>query len=80
MDMKFASILSVALLPQIIDLIAKKEGIDEVSAINEFYRSKTYKYLAEEETKMWHYSPLCIYSIWKEEKETGEVIFPEGQS
>ena len=45
--------------------------------MNEFYNSKTYEVLAREETKVWHYSPLTIYTMWKEEKETGEIIFPE---
>ena len=31
----------------------------------------------DEETKMWHFSPLTIFNIWKEEKETGKVVFPE---
>ena len=77
MDERFNSILSIALVPQTVDLIVKNEGIDDISAINEFYRSKTYEMLANEETKMWHFSPLTVYSMWKHEKETGEIVFPE---
>ena len=33
--------------------------------------------LSKEETKMWHYSPMTIYMMWKHEKETGKVVFPE---
>lgn len=78
MDEKFNTILSIVLIPQIIDIIVNKDQIDEISAINDFYQSKTYEYLSKEETKMWHYSPMTIYSVWKHEKETGEIIFPEG--
>ncbi|MBQ7377537.1 MAG: hypothetical protein IJW71_04365 [Clostridia bacterium] len=77
MDEKFNSILSVALIPKTVDLIVQNEKIDDISAINEFYQSKTYALLAEEETKMWHFSPLTVYSMWKHEKETGEIVFPE---
>ena len=77
MDEKFNSILSIAIIPQIIDLIVKNEKIDDISAINEFYYSKTYEMLSIEETKMWHFSPMNIYSMWKHEKNTGEIIFPE---
>lgn len=77
MDEKFNSILSIALIPQTIDLIVKNEGLDDISAMTEFYHSKTYEMLGKEETKMWHFSPMTLYSMWKHEKETGEVIFPE---
>lgn len=77
MDEKFNSILSIALIPQTVDLIVKNEGLDDIAAMNEFYYSKTYEMLANEETKMWHFSPMTVYSMWKHEKETGEVVFPE---
>lgn len=77
MDEKFNSILSVTLIPQIINLIENEEHIDETSAINVFYKSKTYELLSKEETKIWHFSPQTIYMMWKSEKDTGEIIFPE---
>lgn len=78
MDERFNAILSVALMPQIINLIITKEHIDENTALNLFYESKTYEMLSNEETKMWHYSPLTLYHIWKKERETGELVYPEG--
>jgi hypothetical protein len=77
MDKKFDSILSIALIPQTVALIVEKDGIDDITAINEFYQSKVYDLLAKEETKMWHYSPMTVYMMWKHEKETGEIVFPE---
>ena len=77
MDEKFNSILSIALIPQIVDLIVEREGLDDISAMNEFYKSKVYELLSKEETKMWHYSPKTVYMMWKHEKKTGEIIFPE---
>ena len=77
MDEKFNSILSIAIIPKTVDLIVKNEGLDDISAMNEFYHSKTYEKLEKEETKMWHFSPMIVYSMWKHEKETGEILFPE---
>ena len=65
------------LIPQTVDLIVTNEGLNDISAMNEFYQSKTYEMLAKEETKMWHFSPMTVYSMWKHERETGEVVFPE---
>lgn len=76
-DEKFNALLSVAIIPQTVSLIAEKEKIDEMTALSEFYRSKTYVVLTTEKTKVWHYSPLTIYTMWKHEKETGELIYPE---
>ncbi len=77
MDEKFNAILSIVIIPQTVGLIAEKEGLDDISALNVFYHSRTYEFLAREETKMWHYSPLTLYSMWKHETETGEIVFPE---
>ncbi len=77
MDEKFNSVLSIALIPQTVALIVERDGLDDISAMNEFYQSEVYELLSKEETKMWHYSPLTVYMMYKHEKETGEVVFPE---
>ena len=77
MDEKFNAVLSIALIPQTVALIAEKHSLDDITAMNEFYQSKVYDILSEEGTKLWHYSPLTVYMMWKHEKETGEILFPE---
>ena len=77
MDQKFTTLLSVVIVPKVIELIIQKENLDEIYAITQFYESKTYEALAKEETKVWHFSPLTIFSMWKYEKETGILLFPE---
>lgn len=77
MDQKFTTLLSVVIVPKIIELIIQKENLDDISAITNFYESKTYEALVKEETKVWHFSPLTIFSMWKHEKETGMLLFPE---
>lgn len=76
-DKKFHALLSAILIPQIVDLIAEKESVDDITAVNVFYQSEIYALLEKEETKVWHYSPLTIYNIWKTEKETGKIELPE---
>lgn len=77
MDDWFNSILSIALIPQIVALIIEKNKLDELTAIKEFYQSKVYELLSNEKTKMWHYSPMTIYMMLKNEKEHDVIVFPE---
>ena len=76
-DAKFSTILRTAIVPQEVDMIVKEYKMDELDATTIFYNSETYRFLSDEKTKMWHFSPLTIFNIWKEEKTTGEVVFPE---
>ena len=66
-DVKFSTILRITIVPQVVDMIVKECGVNELDATNMFYRSQTYKYLSDEETKMWHFSPLTIFNIQKVE-------------
>ncbi len=74
---KFSALLSLAIVPQVVDIIVREEHLSDIEAINVFYQSETYALLEKEETKVWHYSPLAIYHIWKNERETGEIELPE---
>lgn len=40
-----------------------------VDALRLFYRSETYKRLADESTKYWHFGPVALYQEWMEEVE-----------
>lgn len=76
-DEQFCTILGIAIVPQVINLIVDGYSVDAIEASNLFYNSQTYKYLSDEETKVWHLSPLTLYDMWKGEKETGNITFPE---
>ena len=78
MNEQFNTLLSIAIIPEIINFIIEAEKISELDAISEFYNSETYELLSREESKVWHYSPMTIYVMWKGEKETGGIAFPEG--
>lgn len=73
---KIEMILSL-IIPPIIQLVMDKYGYDEITASKEFYESKVYSFLEEEDSGVWHYSPLTIFNMFDEEKESGSFTFPE---
>ncbi|MCM1321831.1 MAG: hypothetical protein NC041_09680 [Bacteroides sp.] len=73
---QFSALLAV-IIPQIIELIVKNSNISEVQAVSYFYKSKLYAELSEEKTKLWHYSPLTLYSLYQDELITGTYDYPE---
>ncbi len=73
---KFEAML-VLLVPQVIQLIVKNYPCDEVTASKEFYSSKVYSFLEQEDTKLWHLSALTLFNMFDEEKKTGTFTFPE---
>lgn len=74
---KFKAML-ILIVPQVTGLIAENYGLDEVTAAREFYDSKVYALLEQEETKLWHFSPLTLFNMFDEERKTDTITFPEG--
>ena len=77
MDQKKFEAMLVLLVPQVIGLIVKNYECDKVTATKEFYESKVYSVLEEEDTKLWHFSPLTLFHMYDEERKTGTITFPE---
>ena len=73
---KFEAVL-VLLIPQVVHLIVENYSCSDVAAAEEFYNSKVYSFLEEEDTKLWHFSPLTLFHMFEEEKHTGTFAFPE---
>lgn len=73
---KFEAMLML-LVPQVIHLIVKNYSYDEITAAKEFYNSKVYSFLEQEDTKLWHLSALTLFNMFDEEKQTSIVTFPE---
>lgn len=69
--------LMILLVPQIIELICENNAFDEMTAIDKFYSSEVYALLEQEDTKIWHFSPLTIYEMFREEQDTGMFCIPE---
>jgi hypothetical protein len=74
---KFESLL-IFLVPDIVALIAQRDGLDQSEATKRFYASEVYSLLINEGTKLWHYSPLTLYNMYKDEINGGKINFPEG--
>ena len=78
MEQKKFEAMLILIIPKIIGLIAQESGLDEVTATRVFYESKVYSLLEQEDTKLWHLSPLTLFNMFDEEQKTGNIIFPEG--
>ncbi len=54
---QFSAMLAL-IVPPIIELITKNSNVDENKIIHLFYKSKLYKELSDEKSKLWHYGPV----------------------
>ncbi len=61
----------------IIELIIKNSNLDTDKAISLFYKSKLYQELSDEKSKLWHYSPMTLYTMYQDELLTGSYDYPE---
>lgn len=75
-DRQLSGIL-VILSAQVINEIVENDNISENEATECFYNSYLYSVLEDEKTKLWHLSPKALYELYKQEKETGKIDFPE---
>lgn len=73
---QFSAMLAI-IVPQIINEITKNSNIDDEKVITRFYQSKLYRELADEKSKMWHYSPMTLYTLYQDELLTGSYDYPE---
>ena len=78
MEQKKFEAMLVLIVPKVIGLITQESGLDEVTATRIFYESKVYSLLEQEDTKLWHLSPLTLFNMYDEERKTGNITFPEG--
>lgn len=78
MEQKKFEVMLILIVPKVVHLIVENYGYNEVEATRQFYESKLYALLEQEDTKLWHYSPLTLFNMFDEEKKTGTITFPEG--
>ena len=60
----------------IADAIVYKNNISYKEAIDSFYNSRLYDLYEKEETKIWHFSCVCIADLLAQELEKGYIDFP----
>lgn len=77
MEKKKFEVIMIMLVPQVIELICENHTWNEITATDKFYSSEVYALLEQEDTKVWHFSPLTIYEMFKEEQGTGMFRLPE---
>ena len=73
---QFSAMLAI-IVPSIIELITKNSNVDDDQAISRFYQSKLYQELSDETSKLWHYSPMTLYTMYQDELFTGAYDYPE---
>ena len=73
---QFNSLLTL-IVPQIIDKITENSNISDIDAIDRFYNSLLYSELSDEKSRLWHYSPLLLYTMYQDELLTGSYDYPE---
>lgn len=73
---QFSAMLAI-IVPPIIDLITKNSNASDDIAISRFYQSRLYQELSDESSKLWHYSPLTLYTMYQDELLTGSYDYPE---
>lgn len=78
MEQKKFEAMLILIVPQIVHLIVENYEMNEIEASRAFYESEVYALLEQEDTKLWHFSPLTLYTMYDEECKTGSITFPEG--
>ncbi len=74
---RFRTLLSLSVIPQVVDLIMKGRGLGYMDAMEAFYSSRTFDVVSNQFTDAWHLSPLVIYDVYCREEREGIVDFPE---
>lgn len=75
-DNQFSALLAV-IVPPVIDLITKNSNINEEQAVAKFYGSNLYRELSQENSKLWHYGPMTLYTMFQDELLMGSYDYPE---
>ena len=68
---QFSAMLAI-IVPPIIEEIAKNSNVDVEQIIPKFYQE-----LSDEKSKLWHYSPKTLYTMYQDELLTGSYDYPE---
>lgn len=48
-------------------MYAEEAGISINEALMRIYQSSTYRELEKEQSKLWHYGPVALYQIFREQ-------------
>lgn len=59
-------------ISRVVQIYAHEHNLSLIEAMRCFYYSNTYKRLADESTKLWHYGPVALYQEFMEELQQQE--------
>lgn len=77
MNVEQFSAMMPVISADLIEMIARRKGMDEMQAIQKLYESKLYAALEQEDTKLWHYSTPMLYALLEQEWATGAISYPD---
>ena len=69
--------LLAEIVPPVVKLIISNSNVGEEQATLKFYSSKLYSELSDESSKLWHYGPMTLYTMFQDELLTGSYDYPE---
>ena len=73
---QFAAIMPY-ICSDLASMISNEQKISEEEAVNRLYSSKLYALLEDEKTKVWQYSTRMLYSLYEQERKSGNIEFPD---
>ena len=73
---QFSAMLAI-IVPPVIEQSTKNSNVDGEKAISRFYQSRLYQELSDETSKLWHYGPMTLYTMYQDELLTGSYDYPE---
>lgn len=59
---------------RVAQIYAHEHHVTLIEAMRRFYHSDTYKRLADETTKLWHYGPVALYQEFTDELKQNEPL------
>lgn len=57
---------------QVAMLIAEDQNVSQLDGLRAFLTSETHSMLADNDLRMWYFSPLALFDMWKCETTTGD--------
>lgn len=76
MDKKKLEAILPLKIQSVVELMIQ-EGFTFSESIRRIYSSNLYRMLEKEETKVWHYSPMLLFDLIKNEIKTGKLELPD---
>ena len=73
---QFSALLTV-IIPQLIEKVSQGQNIDELTALKQVYQSQFLADLSDESTKLWHYGPVTLASLYEMDRAGQAWNYPE---